>query len=84
MQVAFSRPYLPGGEAEALAEVIASRWVAQGPRVRVSSPDPVRAHRVLATVTLGAIGAVLCAVAVLAPVPAGDVGDPASVVYSQD
>jgi hypothetical protein len=62
----------------------AQRWIAQGPRVRVSRPDPVRAHRVLATVTLGAIGAVLCSVAVLAPVPAGDVGDPASVVYSQD
>jgi perosamine synthetase len=32
--VPFSRPYYPGGEAEALAEVVRSRWVTQGPRVR--------------------------------------------------
>jgi perosamine synthetase len=32
--VPFSRPSFPGGEAEALAEVVASGWVAQGPRVR--------------------------------------------------
>jgi perosamine synthetase len=34
MQVPFARPCLPGGEAEALAEVIASGWVSQGPRVQ--------------------------------------------------
>ncbi|TQN37576.1 hypothetical protein FHU33_4234 [Blastococcus colisei] len=62
----------------------AERWIAQGPRARTRRPDPVQAHRLLATVTLGAIGFSLCAVAVLEPVPAGDVGDPASVVYSQD
>lgn len=33
-RVPFSRPYLPGGEAESIAETIASGWVAQGPRVR--------------------------------------------------
>lgn len=32
--IPFSRPYFPGGEAEATAEVIASRWVTQGPKVR--------------------------------------------------
>lgn len=62
----------------------AQRWVAQGPRARVRRPDPVQAHRVLATLTLGVIGASLCAVAVLAPVPAGDVQDPASRVFPQD
>ncbi len=31
--VPFARPWLPGGEAEALAEVVASGWVSQGPRV---------------------------------------------------
>jgi perosamine synthetase len=32
--IPFSRPYYPGGEAQAVAEVIASRWVTQGPKVR--------------------------------------------------
>jgi hypothetical protein len=62
----------------------AQRWIEQGPRARVRRPDPVQAHRWLATLTLGVIGAALCAVAVLAPVPAGDVQDPASGVVSQD
>ena len=34
MEVPFSRPYLTGREGDAVAEAIASRWVAQGPRVR--------------------------------------------------
>jgi dTDP-4-amino-4,6-dideoxygalactose transaminase len=34
VSIPFSRPYFPGGEADALADVIASRWVTQGPRVR--------------------------------------------------
>jgi perosamine synthetase len=34
VQVPFARPFLPGGEADALAEVIASGWVSQGPRVQ--------------------------------------------------
>jgi dTDP-4-amino-4,6-dideoxygalactose transaminase len=50
MQVPFARPSLPGGEAAALAEVIASGWVSQGPRVqafeeafaeRVGAPEAV-------------------------------------------
>jgi dTDP-4-amino-4,6-dideoxygalactose transaminase len=32
--IPFTRPYYPGGEAEAVADVIASRWVTQGPKVR--------------------------------------------------
>lgn len=62
----------------------AQRWIEQGPRARVRRPDPVQAHGWLATATLGVIGAALCAVAVLAPVPAGDVQDPASSVFTQD
>jgi perosamine synthetase len=50
MQVPFARPFLAGGEAEALAEVIASGWVSQGPRVqaferafaeRVGAPEAI-------------------------------------------
>jgi hypothetical protein len=62
----------------------AQRWVAQGPRVRDSRPDPVAAHRLLATVTLGVIGAGLVAVTVLAPVADGGAdleGTVSSVVY---
>lgn len=62
----------------------ARRWIEQGPRTRVRHADPVQAHRLLATVTLGLIGASLCAVAILAPVPAGGVNDPASSVFTQD
>jgi dTDP-4-amino-4,6-dideoxygalactose transaminase len=32
--IPFSRPWFPGGEDAALAEVVASGWVAQGPRVQ--------------------------------------------------
>ena len=50
----------------------AARWVADGPRTREPRPDPVVAHRMLATVTLGIIGLALAAVTLLAPVHAGD------------
>ena len=50
MQVPFARPFLPGGEGDAVAAVIASGWVSQGPRVqefeqafaeRVGAPEAV-------------------------------------------
>jgi len=34
MEIPFTRPYLRGDEGEAVAAVIASGWVSQGPRVR--------------------------------------------------
>ena len=65
----------------------ARQWVADGPITRVQRTDPVAAHRVLATVTLGIIGIALGALAVLAPAQAPDGGPGAaasSVVYSND
>ena len=52
----------------------AVRWIAAGPRTRERRPDAVAAHRLLATLTLVVIGLALGAVAVLAPVHAGDAG----------
>jgi hypothetical protein len=65
----------------------ARQWVADGPVARAPRPDPVAAHRVLATVTLGVIGISLGALAVLAPVQSPDGGPGAaasSVVYTND
>jgi perosamine synthetase len=50
MEVPFARPTLAGGEAAAIAEVLASGWISQGPRVkafeeafaaRVGAPEAV-------------------------------------------
>jgi hypothetical protein len=82
--LALSALAVPVGKLLLAGAPSAERWVAQGPRARIRRPDPVQAHRVLATLTLGAIGASLCAVAVLAPVPAGDVQDSGSSVFPQD
>jgi hypothetical protein len=65
----------------------ARQWVADGPRVREVRPDPVAAHRVLATLTLGVIGISLGALVVLAPAHGPDSGPGAaasSVVYTND
>jgi hypothetical protein len=64
------------------------QWVSAGPRTREVQPDPVAAHRLLATVTLGVIAASLVALAALAPAQGpGDGAESAaaaSVVYSND
>jgi hypothetical protein len=63
----------------------AQQWLAQGPRVRDVRPDPVASHRLLATLTLGVIGAGLVALTVLAPVSEGGAdleGTVSSVVYT--
>jgi hypothetical protein len=65
----------------------ARQWVADGPRARVRRPDPVAAHRLLATLTLGIIGVSLGAIALLAPLHGPDGGPGAaasSVVYTND
>jgi hypothetical protein len=65
----------------------ARQWVADGPRARVQRPDPVAAHRLLATLTLGVIGVSLGAIALLAPLHGPDGGPGAaasSVVYTND
>jgi hypothetical protein len=65
----------------------ARQWVADGPRTQVQRPDPVAAHRLLATLTLGIIGVSLGAMALLAPLHGPDGGPGAaasSVVYTND
>jgi hypothetical protein len=65
----------------------ARQWVADGPRARVHRPDPVAAHRLVATLTLGIIGVSLGAIALLAPLHGPDGGPGAaasSVVYTND
>jgi hypothetical protein len=62
----------------------AVRWVAAGPRIRETRPDPAAAHRVLATLTLGVIALALGALAVVVPVSdAGPDAPAASVVYTR-
>ena len=76
---------LPVGKLLLVGAPTAQQWVAQGPRVRETRPDPVAAHRVLATATLGLIGAGLVALTVLAPVGEAGAdleGTVSSVVYT--
>jgi hypothetical protein len=75
---------VPVGKLLLVGAPSAQRWVAEGPRTKVRRPDPVQAHRLLATVTLGIIGVSLGAVALLSPVEStgsGDGGAPASAVF---
>ena len=74
---------VPVGKLLLAAAPSAQRWVAAGPRTRVRRADPVQAHRLLATVTLGIIGLSLTAVAVLAPVQPSGPSDQASAVFTQ-
>jgi hypothetical protein len=76
---------LPVGKLLLVGAPSARQWVAQGPRVRETRPDPVAGHRLLATLTLGVIGAGLVALTVLAPVADGGAeleGTVSSVVYT--
>ena len=75
---------VPVGKLLLASAPSALRWAAAGPRARVRRPDPVQAHRLLATLTLGVIGASLCALAILTPVQDGGPADPASAVFTQD
>jgi dTDP-4-amino-4,6-dideoxygalactose transaminase len=61
MEVPFARPYLAGGESEAVAAVIASGWLSQGARVRefeeafaqrVGAPDAVATTNCTAALAL--------------------------------
>jgi hypothetical protein len=74
---------VPVGKLLLVGAPSAVAWIAEGPRIRERRVDPVAAHRLLATVTLGLIGASLAAVAVLAPVDGGGPDAPASAVFSQ-
>jgi hypothetical protein len=65
----------------------AQQWVSAGPRTPEVTPDPVATHRVLATLTLGVIGASLVALVAFAPAPGSGNGAESaavSVVYSND
>jgi hypothetical protein len=73
---------VPVGKLLLANTATAQAWVAAGPRTRVRRADPVRSHRLLATMTLGVIGLSLSAIAVLAPVP-GDGPNAPAAVYSQ-
>jgi hypothetical protein len=75
---------LPVGKLLLVGATSARQWTAQGPRVRETRPDPVATHRLLATLTLGVIGAGLVGLTVLAPVQDGGAdleGAVSSVVY---
>jgi hypothetical protein len=79
---------VPVGKLLLASVPAAEQWVSAGPRIREVQPDPVAAHRLLATVTLGVIAASLVALAALAPAQGpGDGAESAaaaSVVYSND
>jgi hypothetical protein len=75
---------VPVGKLLLVSAPSAQRWVVAGPRVRVHRPDPVQAHRMVATLTLAFIGVALGAVTLLSPVHDGGAGDPASAVFTQD
>jgi hypothetical protein len=76
---------LPVGKLLLVSAPGAQQWVAQGPRVREARRDPVAAHSLLATLTLGLICAGLVVLTLLAPVAEGGAdleGTVSSVVYT--
>jgi hypothetical protein len=73
---------LPAGKLLLAEAPSTTEWLAQGPRVRELRPDPVTAHRLLCTVTLGIIAVALCATAVLVQPPSADGGTPTPAVAS--
>jgi hypothetical protein len=78
---------VPVGKLLLVGVPAAQQWVSAGPRARQVQADPVAAHRLLATLTLGVIGASLVALAAFAPAQgSGDAAESAasSVVYSND
>jgi hypothetical protein len=72
---------VPAGKLLLVGAPSTTAWLAQGPRIREQRPDPVAAHRLLCTLTLGIIALALTATAVLVPSPA-DAGQPATVSSS--
>lgn len=74
---------VPVGKLLLVGAPSAVRWIDAGPRIRERRVDPVAAHRLLATLTLGVIGIALAAVAVLLPVHDGGLHAPASAVFVQ-
>lgn len=74
---------VPVGKLLLIGAPSAARWIAEGPRIRELRIDPVAAHRLLATLTLGVIGISLAAVAVLLPIQDGGPSTPASAVFDQ-
>ncbi|MCW2634876.1 MAG: conserved rane protein of unknown function [Blastococcus sp.] len=74
---------VPVGKLLLVGAPSSARWIAAGPRVRERRIDPVAAHRLLATLTLGVIAVSLAAVAVLLPVHDSGLNAPASAVFTQ-
>lgn len=74
---------VPVGKLLLVGAPSAQAWIAAGPRTRDRRPDPVAAHRALATATLAFIGLGLVALTVLAPVPADGPDSPAATVVYQ-
>lgn len=74
---------VPVGKLLLAGSPSATAWLAAGPRVVETRPDPATAHRGLATVTLGVIGLTLGAVALFTPVEdsAGPGESISTVVY---
>jgi hypothetical protein len=65
---------VPVGKLLLAGSPSAQAWIAAGPRIRERRPDPVAKHRLVATLTVAAIGLGLGAVAIGGPQPEGPGG----------